>query len=47
MFKKKFKSEFKKKATNYCIRFGHSLWSANQSPAQGVKFQYRRCSPKH
>ena len=21
--------EFKKKATNYCIRFGHSLWSAN------------------
>ena len=27
----------KKKATNYCIRFGHSLWSANQLPAQGVK----------
>ena len=24
----------KKKATNYCIRFGHSLWSAK--PAQGV-----------
>ncbi|KOX77661.1 hypothetical protein WN51_09326 [Melipona quadrifasciata] len=23
-----------KKATNYCIRFGHSLWSANQLPAQ-------------
>ncbi|CAD1474211.1 unnamed protein product, partial [Heterotrigona itama] len=20
--------EFKKKTTNYCIRFGHSLWSA-------------------
>ena len=20
--------KFKKKATNYCIRFGHSLWSA-------------------
>ena len=27
----------KKKATDYCIRFGHSLWSANQLPAQGVK----------
>ncbi|KAF3422329.1 hypothetical protein E2986_10876 [Frieseomelitta varia] len=26
----------KKKATNYCIRFGHSLWSANQLPAQGA-----------
>ncbi|CAD1481295.1 unnamed protein product, partial [Heterotrigona itama] len=26
--------EFQKKATNYCIRFGHSLWSANQLPAQ-------------
>ncbi|KOX69016.1 Neuropeptide FF receptor 1 [Melipona quadrifasciata] len=26
----------KKKATNYCIRFGHSLRSANQLPAQGV-----------
>ncbi|KOX79319.1 hypothetical protein WN51_09121 [Melipona quadrifasciata] len=24
----------KKKATNYCIRFGHSLWSANQLSAQ-------------
>ncbi|CAD1470226.1 unnamed protein product, partial [Heterotrigona itama] len=24
----------KKKTTNYCIRFGHSLWSANQLPAQ-------------
>ena len=22
--------EFKKKAMNYCIRFGHSLWSVNQ-----------------
>ena len=21
----------------YCTRFGHSLWSANQLPAQGVK----------
>ena len=29
----------KKKATNYCIRFGHSLWSANQLPAQGVNCQ--------
>ena len=28
----------KKKATNYRIRLGHSLWSANQLPAQGVKF---------
>ncbi|CAD1469003.1 unnamed protein product, partial [Heterotrigona itama] len=28
--------EFKKKATNYCMRFGHSLWSANQLPAQEV-----------
>ncbi|KOX78059.1 hypothetical protein WN51_05947 [Melipona quadrifasciata] len=27
----------KKKATNYCIRFGHSLWSANQLLAQRVK----------
>ncbi|KOX74101.1 hypothetical protein WN51_14181 [Melipona quadrifasciata] len=25
----------KKKTTNYRIRFGHSLWSANQLPAQG------------
>ena len=25
----------KKKATNYCIRFGHSLRSANQLPTQG------------
>ncbi|KOX80801.1 hypothetical protein WN51_03863 [Melipona quadrifasciata] len=25
----------KKKARNCCIRFGHSLWSANQLPAQG------------
>ena len=25
-------SDIKKKATNYCIRFGHSLWSANQLP---------------
>ncbi|CAD1476849.1 unnamed protein product [Heterotrigona itama] len=24
--------EVKRKATNYCIRFGHSLWSANQLP---------------
>ncbi|CAD1479226.1 unnamed protein product, partial [Heterotrigona itama] len=29
--------EFKKKATTYCIRFGHSLWSANQLPVQGAK----------
>ena len=29
--------EFEKKATNHCTRFGHSLWSANQSPAQEVK----------
>ena len=28
--------EKKRKATNHCIRFGHSLWSANQLPAQGV-----------
>ncbi|CAD1469708.1 unnamed protein product, partial [Heterotrigona itama] len=28
---------FKKKKVNYCTRFGHSLWSANQLPAQGVK----------
>ena len=27
----------KKEATNYRIPFGHSLWSANQLPAQGVK----------
>ena len=25
-----------KKATNYYVRFGHSLWSANQLPAQEV-----------
>ena len=25
------------KATKYCIRFGHSLWSVNQLPARGVK----------
>ena len=28
--------EFKKKVTNYCVRFGRSLWSANQLPAQGI-----------
>ena len=22
------------KATNHCVRFGHSLWSVNQLPAQ-------------
>ena len=27
----------KKIATNYRRRFGHSLWSANQLPAQGVR----------
>ncbi|CAD1473148.1 unnamed protein product, partial [Heterotrigona itama] len=26
--------EFKKKATNYCIQFGHSLWSVNQLSVQ-------------
>ncbi|CAD1479221.1 unnamed protein product, partial [Heterotrigona itama] len=26
--------EFEKNATNYCVRFGHSLWSANQLPTQ-------------
>ena len=30
-------SREKKKATNYCIRFGHSLRSANQLPAQRSK----------
>ena len=29
--------EFKKKATNYCVRFGHSLRSAISLPAQVVK----------
>ena len=29
-------SVLEKKATNYFTRFGHSLWSANQLPAQGV-----------
>ena len=29
----------KKKATNYCIRSGRSLWSANQLPAQGFKYE--------
>ncbi|CAD1479125.1 unnamed protein product, partial [Heterotrigona itama] len=38
--------EFKKKVTNYCIRFGHSLWSANQLPAQGVKENRRRTSER-
>ena len=31
-------SEFKEKATNYCVRFGHSLRSANQLPAQVVGY---------
>ena len=26
---------------NYCIRFGHSLWSVNRSPAQEVNFLLR------
>ena len=30
--------ELKKKATNYCVRFGHSLWSVNQLPAQEVNW---------
>ena len=25
-----------RRATNYRVRFGHSLWSANRLPAQGV-----------
>ncbi|CAD1472828.1 unnamed protein product [Heterotrigona itama] len=29
--------EFKQKAVKYCIRFGHSLWSVNQLPAQEAK----------
>ena len=29
-----------KKATNYCTRFGHSLWSANQLPAQEVRKEF-------
>ena len=29
--------ESKKKATNCCIRFGHSLWSAIQLLAQEIK----------
>ena len=28
------------KATIYCIRFGRSLWSANQLPAQRVDYRY-------
>ena len=32
------RAQTKKKATNYCIWFGHSLWSANQLPsARGLK----------
>ena len=31
-----------KKATNYCIRLGNSLWSASQLPAQVVKWQNNR-----
>ncbi|CAD1469986.1 unnamed protein product, partial [Heterotrigona itama] len=30
-----YRYELKKKATNYYIRFGHSLWFANQLPTQG------------
>ncbi|CAD1476379.1 unnamed protein product, partial [Heterotrigona itama] len=26
----------KRKRQNYCIQFGHSLWSANELPAQEV-----------
>ena len=29
-----------KKATNYCIRSGHSLWSAERLPAQGVEKEF-------
>ncbi|CAD1469550.1 unnamed protein product, partial [Heterotrigona itama] len=32
-----YRDEFKKKAANYCIRFGHSLWSVNHLPAQETK----------
>ena len=30
----------RQKKANYCIRFGHSLRSANQLPAQEVKFKF-------
>ena len=36
----------REKATNYCVRFGHSLWSTNQLPAQGVKAGTRNTSSK-
>ena len=29
----------KEKATNYCVRFGDSLWSADQLPAQVVNIE--------
>ena len=31
----------RKRKTNYCIRFGHSLWSATQLPAQGARRRRR------
>ena len=30
----------KQKTTNYCIRFGRSLWSANQLSAQGINNEF-------
>ena len=32
--------EFETKATNYCTRFGHSLWSVNHLPAREAKFTF-------
>ena len=35
------------KVTNYCIWFGHSLWSANQLPAQEVNLSRGTEQIKH
>ena len=39
--------EKKKKATNHCTRHGHSLWSANQLLAQGVKINVHTHTHTH
>ena len=35
--------ELKKKATIYCVRFGHSLWSAVSCQTQVVKVRLVGC----
>ena len=39
----RYHNELKKKATIYCGRFGHSLWSAISCQRNVVKYTYKQC----